>query len=683
MADDDGDKPERPDPGNGGAADPGPQTDTNDADGGRREDDGHGGKKEIDEDPAGRRELERVRRIKVASLGPGDAFAGDKYIYNLRPPGTDDLWPVHKLTEAKQRELVDRFAGTPSRKRLIDLLGTEYVAVLQGRASTGRRTAALGALAHSSKTVAVIEGTHAPAALRPDDIEPRHGYVYDATEADWAGRLTEPALLGCQDMLARCDARLVVLVSPQADITAVVDRVVFHQPPSVMEVLYQHLRHALPDHKTDDIVRQVSLDLRLPADAARLAKALADGLARGLSVQDICASQPDPLRDEVRGLLRQEDRHQDLARRAFMIAWAVLDGVSAVDICRAAQALAESLFAEEARHKDQQLGLLPFGADLDQWLDYARHEPHDYASGLDRRLTSRPGFPHAVLDVVWFDYVVAHRPFLRWLEGLATGHDPVIRMKAARAVGRLAAHDLDYIDRSCFTPWSRDWSPALRQATAWAIEQVVWDRPQALGRMLERAVGWAKSDDLPEQSTAARLFGTLLGARDPARAMRGLRRIAATSGTEGLAPIVTRSVVEIFDWGVRAHVRGTPHVAGLEVQFRVVEELKDWTMSPFPVVRHLAAECLAELARLDAPERPPLLALCDAEPEPVTELWRRVLTSRTCGQEPWRALVAWSTNGLDFVSLRQRLEQEPEVRKKLRFYLDQRIDRLGVKGAME
>jgi hypothetical protein len=62
-------------------------------------------------------------------------------------------------------------------------------------------------------------------------------------------------------------------------------------------------------------------------------------------------------------------------------------------------------------------------------------------------------------------------------------------------------------------------------------------------------------------------------------------------------------------------------------------------------------------------------------------LWRRVLMSPICGPEPWKALRAWGKNGVDFTSLRERLEDEPEIRKRLRFHIDRRIDRPRDEGA--
>jgi hypothetical protein len=617
--------------------------------------------------PADRRRLQdRVRRIKVFSLGTGDAFGGDQINYlTFHAPGTDNAWYDHPLTSDQRRGLLERFAGTPARARLSELLLTERVVVLQGRIGTGRRTTALAALAMRATTTAVIDGTGTPAMLGPGDIKRGHGYVYDATEADWAKHLTETKLLGSLETLASRDVRLVILAPPDADTAAVRDCVVTHEPPDPWDVLARHLACALPDRDPAGILADLPCEPRSPADAAKLAEALAHGLCRGMSIKEICDSRPDPLRSEVRALLQQEDRNKDLGRRAFMIAWAVLDGLSTVEICKAAQALAELLFAEESRHQNAKLGLLPFGAYLDQWLGYARHDPPEYADELDRRLTSRPGFADAVLDVVWFDYVVAHRPLLNWLEDLIANQDPVVRLKAALAVGRLATHDYDYIERRCFLHWSHTGMVVLHQATAWALEAVLCKHPQRKDQVLARAARWAKSKDLREQSTAARLYGTLLGAREPIKAMHGLRRIASHSAIK-LGPTLRFSVVEIFALGARTEV---------------VEQLLDWTDSPFPAVRQLAARCLAELAQLHAPEGPPLLALYDEAPGPVIELWRRVLMSPVCGPEPWKALRAWGKNGVDFTSLRERLEDEPEIRKRLRFHIDRRIDRPRDEGA--
>jgi hypothetical protein len=610
---------------------------------------------------ANRRQWEMLRDIAVTSLDGGTAAGRDinaTYV-TFHAPGTDHAWHRHTLTEQMRHELIARFAGTPARARLIELLAAEPVAVLRGRAATGRRTTALAALAQHTKSLAVIDGSRTPAKLQPQDIEPRHGYVYDASDAGWARHLTEPALLGCKEKFAAANACLVVLVSPDADIAAVRHHVVEHEPPDVRDVLARHLSDLLPDIDPIAIIEQLPADPHDPADAAGLAADLAKRLPQGIPVEEVCRSRPNSLSHDVRQRLRQETGDKDLGWRAFMIAWAVLDQLSTVEICQAAQALTELLFAEESRHKDAKLGLLPFGAILDQWLGHTRHDPPEYADEMDRRLTSRPGFAHAVLDVVWFDYVVAHRPLLSWLTALATNPDARVRLKAARAIGRLATHDFDYFDRHCFGPWSHAEARGLRQATARALETVIWERPHTQDLVLEGAARWAKSKDLRAQSTAARLYGTVLGTREPIKAMHELRRIASRSARH-LGPTVRFSVVEIFALGARAEV---------------VEQLIDWTDSPFSAVRELAARCLAELAQLHAPEGPPLLAQYEEAPGPVVELWRSILLSPTCGPEPWKALRTWAKTGVDFTSLREHLEDEPEIRKRLRFHIDRRIDR--------
>jgi hypothetical protein len=154
--------------------------------------------------------------------------------------------------------------------------------------------------------------------------------------------------------------------------------------------------------------------------------------------------------------------------------------------------------------------------------------------------------------------------------------------------------------------------------------------------------------------TAVRLYGAHLGVIDPARAMSGLRSITLGEASPHRQTVLW-SVVEIFAEG----------------QSKVVaHSLADWALSPQPTVSRMAAECLAELARLDDAERHPLLLrLYDEEPDLVVRLWQRVLSSGSCGNRPWNALRAWVDRGLDIGGLRSRLEESERLRRPLDFYL--------------
>ncbi|MFG2000899.1 hypothetical protein ACGFNU_17310 [Spirillospora sp. NPDC048911] len=593
-----------------------------------------------------------------AAYGPGDAFTGDKvggdkHIYMSSEKR--DGWIVSPIAAERSRDISARFAGTATKEALIGVLDENLVAVLKGPPGSGRRTTALAALAHRQDELRSLHAKESPALLEKSKLQSGHGYLYDATGATWTKRLTEADILGCSEVLAAVGARLVILVGLDSDTRALPGLVAEHVQPDPSDVLRRQLLDRLPvgEHDVEAIADQVTVRLSSPGDARELALALVSGLPEGRTVEEICAEMLGPLRRDARKVLRQEEDEKDLGRRAFVIAGAVLDGLPTVQVCRAAYDLAKLLFKVEKQGKHARLGLLPFADMLDDWLSKAG-EPRSYVvQEVDRTLSFRVGFAPAVLDAVWLDYVVAHKALLEWLTGLAGDEagDPVTRLKVAQAIAWFARYDFEFVYKECIRNWSESDSEALHMAAAWALEAIAAAYPSRHPRIARLAWDWARERDFRLRSTAVRLFGTLVGAKAADEALRALYALAWRDPLF-LRGAVRDSVVELF--------RDAPGT--------VLRELLTWSRSPKPLLRQLVAATLARIALLPYTERPAVLTQYAEDPATVGELWLRVLTSRSCGHEPWNALREWAKAGVDFADLRTHLYAEPALRPRLRFY---------------
>ncbi|MFI0445900.1 hypothetical protein [Actinomadura sp. 6N118] len=615
-----------------------------------------------------RRISEELRELRAAFIaeagmrnvayGPGDAFGGDnvegdKHVHWSRDQ--QDPWRIGPIATERWRDIRARFAGTPAKESLVRLLDEEVVAVLQGPSGSGRTTTALAALAHRQHELGGIRAKKPPALLEKGKLRSGHGYLYDATGAAWAKRLTEADILGCRDVLVALGARLVILVGMDSDTTAVPGLVTEHRQPDPLDVLERQLSDRLPagEYDIQAIVAQVPERPATPGDALRLAIALVRDLPTGQDVAEICNTMLGrPMRRQARDVLRQQADERDLGRRAFVIAGAVLDGLPTVQVCRAAYDLAKLLFKVEKQGKRARLGLLPFADMLDDWLGHAGEEQTYVVQEVDRTLSFRSGFAPAVLDAVWLDYVVAHKALLDWLSGLAEAGSPRARLKVAQAIARFATYDFEFIKEHCITRWSRSKSQALHMAAAWALEAIVAETPSRHAEVVRLAREWAREGGLRQRSTAVRLFGTLLGAEAADVAMRTLHTIAWHHPVF-LNYAIRSTVVELF-------TGDSPEV--------VLKGLLGWTRAPSPNMRRLVTDCLTEIARLPYGRRPPLLTQYDQDPATVGDLWVRVLTSRTCDQGPWNALREWAKDEVDFTDLRTCLYAEPELRPRLRFY---------------
>lgn len=617
-----------------------------------------------------RRQVTERLKTRAATFGPGSAAFGrdqNQYFgdYHFYQSGKGHHWRTSAYDETARQRLRDRFVRPPFQDELDELVGTSSIVVLTGDRAAGRRAAALMALDQCCDQLNDAGWESAPGDLGQEDIAHRNGYVWDASDASWAEKLTGPDVFGCRRALERAEARLILLVTRDSHLDAAVrECAAQHRPADALEILRRFLRALLPDTElVDRVMSKISSAPGDPQRASELAHSLEAGISAALrdnadidqAITDVLRRRQD-YRVDARDVLRQKDgmpADKDLGRRAFMIAWAVLDGFSAAQICRAARELAERLFKIEARGRNARLSLLPFGDILDEWLRHAREDPPAYAEETDRRLQYRDGFAEAVLKAVWFDYVVAHKALLRWLKDLALDRDALVRVKAAKTLGQLAVYDFDYIVRHCFLRWSAGNQQALHDAAAWALEEVIRKSPAHTKRIFTLAEDWAKTGDLYRQSAAVRLVGAALGAQDPRRSLRLIRRVALRH-PRNLDMSCAWSLVDMFVMGA---------------EWPVIEQVSEWAHSPRPELRSLAARCLVELAYIDENGQPLLLAAFGRWPDQVTELWRRVLVSRVAGQEPWDVLRRWSRRRVDFTMLRVRLEAEDRLRGPMNFYL--------------
>ncbi|GLZ02892.1 hypothetical protein Acsp03_03590 [Actinomadura sp. NBRC 104412] len=482
-----------------------------------------------------------------------------------------------------------------------------------------------------------------------------HGYVYDASSRlSGTGRLTEVEAFACRDALVARNARLVILVGPDTDTSEVGGIVVRHVPPDAMDVLERHLSDRLEAEGVDvrSIVDQVTERPETPRDAMELARDLAEGKRAGRDIEEICRNRVKPLRRQAREVLRQQDTDKDLARRAFVIAGAALNGLPTVEVCRAAYDLAKRLHKLEREGKRSKLALPPFGAMLGDWLEHAREERPEFIEEMDRTLSFRHGFATSVLDAVWLDYVVAHKALLDWLSELARTGSPETRLKVAHTLAQFAVYDFTFIYDNCILEWSRSMYMSLHVTTAWTLEAIVLKCPSRRPDVIRSVQPWATTKDLSQAATAVRLLGTRFGTEATEDAMRILQKIAVNHRRR-LSGAIRGTVVELF-------LDGSPGI--------VVSKLTGWVRLDHPVLSDLAARCLADLAWLGPSDRPPLLTYYNEDSTRAADLWREVLSSRYCDQKPWNALRTWAKNGIDIGALLRDLYAEPGLRPRLRFY---------------
>ena len=390
------------------------------------------------------------------------------------------------------------------------------------------------------------------AAAQEDLMLPEHGYMLRLVTDKPPDTMT---LARLSDSAKRKNASVVLIGAPVPGGGSISRYVINHQPPNPSEVLQWHLCHQLRDGSAcplrcrrdpdrsrpacgDDYVAeclehsdvaQALCEVWRPADVLEIVQLLAVRPRRDL-IGAALAGRYASVRGLVERALRAEAKdgpYQSSSRvarhrRAFRIAYAVLDGRPMTDVFEATGWLMDLL--------DRETGQTPMGRavlenDVQSLLgDELRGGPADSVSvPRSARIAKLPNptLVDAVLDVLWHDYDTSHRPLLRWLDKLARDGRREVRLTAAVTAGRLIAYDLDRLFEELIEDWAGHPEPHLRQTAALACEFAAYDS-KLCERIAWRIRRWASATDLSRQDTLLRVHASRFGSTFPAYALQDL-----------------------------------------------------------------------------------------------------------------------------------------------------------------
>jgi hypothetical protein len=439
---------------------------------------------------------------------------------------------------------------------------------------------------------------------------------------------------------AECGSVLVVVASelPPGQVDA---GLVYYAMPPLELICEAHLKTRL----RPDLARrltasaEVRIELgqyRSPDEARLLAGDLAEGHNRGLSPKVVIAN-----RDPETQLKRIDSQltGAPVWQRAYLVASAVLDGISVGTVVREASRFADLVEADgETRDGDRGER---FTGKMRDWSEGCV-ELGDTEEGTGRtvRVVHRRLVPR-ILEEVWQEHVGMRDAMLAWLKQLAVHPEVRVRVNGAQAVAKLATYDFDVIRREILAPWAVDGGFRPRQAVAWALEALtVLERGRFAPRVRGLVREWVRGSNVRLEAAGVAAYGTFLGAQYPGEALRSMREVAAGRlvGAGGrdrvdraereLANIVRNAVLEMF-------------VAGAQDQ--IVAELAEWTRMPMWRLRRCSARCLVGLAKKES-NKPgwPLLMEHSAEQDrtraDVSVLWRNALTAENEPGAAWAAL---------------------------------------------
>lgn len=585
---------------------------------------------------------------------------GNQYFYGVG--GVRLSTPRVSRSEARKTRLI--LVETASLSELVVRLRRDSLVFLQGNAGSGRETIALAALMKvlspplsASTGVAADRASAGPPApvarlllnaepieLVDGDLEQGVGYVLDATGSSWTRRFDSKNIRHLQSLAGK--GRIVVLTD--RDGTAG-DSPVVHEAPCPMQVFRNHLEYEvrsrnLPRAETwaTEVMRdQLVIDALTgctPQATVELAVAVATGRSRGTSLADSLENTRERLREEVR---RRLEKDEPVRTRCFLVSGAVLNGLSAVIVSRAALELAELVESEENGAAQFERVGPPVWEQMHKWMEFAQADSTPGERGGDGRLVRlrRSGLAEATIEAVWEEHPTIREPLLAWLRRLTDHPDKAVRIKAAHTIGRLATFNFDVIDAEFLRVWSRSRSSAQHRLAAWALEAAA-PHPDITGRVRELLLDWT-GGSRSRRSVAARAYGSTIGLRWPDEALSAFGRIALAPGDRVLQGAVARSVADIY--------RNDTAEAILKV-------LVGWIRDESPGRRRAAALAFNRLAALRGQEdRPSLEALAEntEAQQDLIALWHNALDmglflrssywaeAKYTIHESWRVLADW------------------------------------------
>ena len=488
--------------------------------------------------------IDHIQVEKDMVMGLRGAASADVY-----PPPYRESAVVSPIEIRKIRQVYQRHAAYP---KALKILNETRAVVLRGQPHIGKRSAAIFMAYEMGFSEVTLH------ELSPEDnlvgqikaLEHKPGTVYlvDGLLRERGRELTSLAARNILDILAKQNCALVICARLDVPLPAEL-RSVLMEPPALSARLLveahlpfygsfskEDVKHAL-DHPQ---VAEVLKTPLTPAQADQLAKQIAESLEVGASMEQALGGFAAAVEDEVHKWL--DETADDVEDSAFRITLSVFSGVGYDDINAAAKELARTLLPElEAGQNNKEEKGQPISplkkARRKERLGEAR------AKSVRRMVTTdysdhalvevieleNPNYTRALLTYLWTEIGEWRQPLLDWLCDYAVNAHLALRMRAAGALGLLAAIDFNSLNVRVFRPWAFTGGddPARRrrhyQAIGNALGVLIWNDERAED-VLGLLRAWVDDGRRALKWAAARAYAQV-GLRYPREALYQWRRI--------------------------------------------------------------------------------------------------------------------------------------------------------------
>ncbi|MFI5068836.1 MAG: hypothetical protein ACHP9Z_33325, partial [Streptosporangiales bacterium] len=463
--------------------------------------------------------------------------------------------------------LISRYVPVTGYETLARRLRDTRLLVLRGAPGTGRGTTGLRLLAEVAGPVARFSPETNLRTLAEDDLQPGSGYLLELIPGTGVPPPTAVHADRLRDRLTARDCYLVVVAAhdirhadafqgytadcPLPDPQEVFDRAA-SEAARRRPYLEEALRKAAGQLKPDAA--------QTPSEMAWLAAYIASGPAEPLTPEELARLQGRALARQVAGwfeplasLPASSEADEQVRLAAFRIALAVLNDTPVDLVAEAAENLTRRILL--ARSPRRSPGRPVFAAHREDHVANSRARlipgtvkyvdssvPATFARYDDDRL------PVAVLDRVWGMHNV-RGPLTSWLQSLSSDRRPFVYMRAALAIGLLSSWDFSYTFDELLDPWARSSGEESRRRWVAAVALDEASRNEdVLPVVREILEAWCRKGTWEQRWTGATALGYDLGLRDPAKALKELRKLACQEdGT--LAQVASWAVARIFALG--------------------------------------------------------------------------------------------------------------------------------------
>ncbi|MPY57497.1 ICP22 family protein [Streptomyces spongiae] len=237
----------------------------------------------------------------------------------------------------------------------------------------------------------------------------------------------------------------------------------------------------------------------------------------------------------------------------------------------------------------------------------------------------------AVVEVVWHGFGSLRQPLREWLTVLVRDRLERVRVRAAQIAGILLSHDFDSVYRDLIQKWAAQGSAEYRQCAVLALEMAA-DDPSLAPRVRNQVNSWSRSPKWRLQDSAARAYGTSVGAQDVGHALWSLHELGSRQELSFSASIAFSASLLFLAGDAEP----------------VTEALDGWVHADNDHLHRHAVRVLLVLGRYSAASelrsRPVLAHLAMTDPareDTLLLLWQRALTGKENSERAWELLRQW------------------------------------------